>query len=173
MVLGARSPEFEALLQRRQRLGLDGFDELWGGDYHVAPAPHPWHGYLDDELAAALRPLASRAALIGTGPFNLGDAADYRVPDRGLHRVLPSSTFVATAPLVAEILSPDDETWQKLPFYAEHSVGELLIVDPAARTLSWLVLREGTYVEESWSDLLAVTAEVVARAIRWPADSSA
>ncbi len=80
---------------------------------------------------------------------------------------------MATAPLVAEILSPDDETWQKLPFYAAHSVGELLIVDPAAQTLTWLILREGTYMEDSWSDLLAVTAEVVARAISWPGDSSA
>jgi len=42
----------------------------------------------------------------------------------------------STAAAVVEILSPDDESWQKLPFYAEHHVDEVLFVDPAQRTIT-------------------------------------
>jgi Uma2 family endonuclease len=45
-----------------------------------------------------------------------------------------------TAALVVEIVSPEDETWQKLPYYAAHEVDELLILDPEKRTVDWLGL---------------------------------
>ncbi len=45
--------------------------------------------------------------------------------------------------MVVEIPSPGDETWHKLPFYAAHDVDEVLIVDPAEQTVTWLGLREG------------------------------
>lgn len=72
VLLGPMPAEMEALVERRRTLGLDGHDEVWEGEYHMAPAPHPWHGYLDDELAAVLRPSARAAGLVGTGPFNMG-----------------------------------------------------------------------------------------------------
>ena len=50
--------------------------------------------------------------------------------------------YLATAALVVEIVSPDDHTWEKLEFYAAHSVDELLIVDPAERRVHWLGLTE-------------------------------
>lgn len=52
---------------------------MWEGVYHAAPASHAWHGYLDNVLAELLGPYARRAGLVGTGPFNLGEADDYRV----------------------------------------------------------------------------------------------
>jgi len=33
--------------------------------------------------------------------------------------------MASTVALVVEIVSPGDESWQKLPFYAAHSAGEL------------------------------------------------
>jgi Uma2 family endonuclease len=50
-----------------------------------------------------------------------------------------------TAALVVEIVSPGDETWEKLPFYAAHHVDEVLIVDPQERSVSWLALERGKY----------------------------
>jgi Uma2 family endonuclease len=48
--------------------------------------------------------------------------------------------------LVVEIISPDDETYAKLPFYADHEVDEVLIVDPSAQGVEWLGLRpDGEY----------------------------
>ena len=51
--------------------------------------------------------------------FNLGESEhDFRVPDGGLHRPGGDEMWHPSAALVVEIVSPDDETWQKLPFYA-------------------------------------------------------
>lgn len=41
VVLGPRPQELVALIERRQALGLDTYDEVWEGTYHVAPAAHP------------------------------------------------------------------------------------------------------------------------------------
>jgi hypothetical protein len=133
VVLGPRPPELDAVLERRRALGLDVYDEVWEGVYHMAPAADSAHGLVDDEMAALLRRLARPAGLVGTGPFNLGAAEDYRVPDRGLHRKAPTGVWVPTAALVVEIVSPDDETYEKLPFYAAHGVEEILVAEPGRR----------------------------------------
>lgn len=170
VVLGARPPELEAIIERRRVSGGDLYDEVWEGEYHMAPAAHPFHGYLDDEVAALLRPLARRAGLVGTGPFNLGSPGDYRVPDRGLHRELPRRTWVTTAAVVVEILSPDDETWDKLPFYARHHVDEVLVVDLERRRLMWFLLSAGGYREAPTSALLGASAGDLAEQVNWPPD---
>src|SRR5262249_52947686 len=109
----------------------------------MGPAPHRSHGWLDDEIAVHLRPFARPLGLYGSGPFNRGTAEDFRVPDRGLLRDPPTSAWASTAALVVEIESAGDETWDKLGFYAEHDVDEVLIVSAEKRSVVWLVLREG------------------------------
>jgi Uma2 family endonuclease len=47
--------------------------------------------------------------------------------------------YLPPAALVLEIISPGDETWEKLDFYAAHGVEELLIVDPEEKVVSWMV----------------------------------
>jgi Uma2 family endonuclease len=169
VVLGARPAELDAVLQRRRALGQDRFDEVWDGVYHMAPAPDAAHGLVDDEIAALLRPLARRAGLVGTGPFNLGVAGDYRVPDRALHRAVPSGVWVPTAVLVVEIVSPDDETWEKFGFYAAHRVEEILVADPATRTVRcWRLDRAGGYDEVPASMLLAASCAELTDGISWP-----
>jgi hypothetical protein len=157
VVLGPRPPELEAVLERRRALGQDLYDEVWAGEYHMAPEPSHRHALLDDEVAAVLRPLARRAGLVGSGPFNLGRPGDYRVPDRGLHRGRSAEVWVPTAAMVVEILSPDDETFDKFAFYARHRVDEVLVVDPALQTVRCWRLSEESYVENEASGLLGVT----------------
>jgi Uma2 family endonuclease len=111
-------PEFQALLRLRRQRGQDLFDEMWGGVLHVNPAPSGRHGDLDSQLHVLLRPLAKAAALRMRGQFNLGQADDHRVPDAGLHHDTSDRVFYPTAALVIEIVSPGDESWDKLPFYA-------------------------------------------------------
>ena len=168
-MLEPKPAEFEALLERRRALGQDLYDEVWEGDYHMAPAPHSSHGYVGGQLAVLLHPLAQQAGLIDTDPFNLGSPDNYRVPDRGLLRAVPTTTYVPTAALVVEVVSPGDETWQKLGFYAAHSVDELLIADPAKRAVTWLVLHGGRYVEAEYSPLLRVDVAKLTEQINWPA----
>jgi hypothetical protein len=133
VVLGPRPAELKQLIERRQALGRDTFDEVWEGEYHIAAAVHFRHAYLDNAVAALLRPYAEAAGVIGSGPFNLGQEDDFRVPDRGLHREMVDAVYLDTAAMVVEIVSPDDETCEKFRFYADHAVEEDPVVEPEAR----------------------------------------
>jgi Uma2 family endonuclease len=159
---------FEALLEQRRRLGQDLFDEVWEGVLHVNPAPHSQHGRLEWQLAGILAPLADRAGLRALGQFNLGEERDYRVPDGALVRPGPDAAYLPTAALVLEIVSPGDETWEKLDFHAAHGVDELLIVDPQHKTVSWMGLEAGEYKHLKRSRRIELGANELAARIDWP-----
>ncbi len=161
--------EFEQLLKRRRRLGLDRRDEVWNGVLHMNPAPRGRHGDIMGQLAELLGPPARQAGLFPlVADFNLGDPDDYRVPDGGLHHERRDLTYYPSAAVAVEILSPDDETPEKIPFYAEHHVDELLIVDPAKRTVDWLALEHGEYRAVERSRLIDLRAAQLAKQIDWP-----
>ena len=173
VVLEPLPAEVTTLIERRKALGQDRLDEVWGGVYHMAPAPSKAHAYLDDELAAVLRLAARPRELVGSGPFNLGDPTDYRVPDRGLHRNRSAGVWEATAAMVVEIVSVGDETFEKFGFYAAHGVDEILVADPVLRTVR--LWRLGTtaaavpdYVQADASALLGVAVSELTSAIDWP-----
>jgi Uma2 family endonuclease len=161
-------PEFEALLERRRRWGADRHDEIWDGVYRMIPAPGEAHWLIDQQLAELLGPLARASGLICGPEFNLGDKNDFRVPDRGLHRPETTGDWRPTAALVVEILSPGDETPEKLPFYAAHDVDELLIVDPRGRSVNWFALEHGRYRPIERSRLIPLAPAELARQIDWP-----
>jgi len=107
------------------------------------------------------------------GEFNLGESErDFRVPDGGLHRTGGWGTWAPTAAIVIEILSPGDETWEKLPFYGAHQVDELLIVNPADRRVSWLALDRGEYRPVEHSNLIDLGPADLAERIDWPSIGS-
>ncbi len=169
VLLGEPPPEVGEWLERRAALGQDRFDEVWEGEYHMSPAPSGPHALLDDEMAVVLRPLAQRAGLVGSGIFNLGVIDDFRVPDRALHRTPPTGVWTPTAALVVEIVSPDDESWAKLGFYAAHDVDEVVLVDPVTRTVHWLAREDDAYQPTERSALLDVDVAEVTDQINWPA----
>jgi Uma2 family endonuclease len=169
LVLGTPPPELEALLERRRQAGADRFDEVWEGVYHMVPGPSFEHARLEAQLLAVLRAPAGAAGLIVTGQFNLGEGEDdFRVPDGGLHRPGAGGTWQPTAALVIEIVSPGDQSWQKLPFYAKHNVDEVLIVDPAERTVTWLALGEVEQRPVQRSGLIELGSTELAEQIDWP-----
>ncbi len=169
VVLGPRPPELEGLIQRRRELGIDTYDEVWEGSYHVAPAASAAHAYLDNTLAVLLHPYAKAAGLIGTGPFNLGRSEDYRVPDRGYHRTEPRGTWVPSAAMIVEIVSPDDEKFDKFSFYAAHGVEEILVADPRKCSLAlWRRTPEQRYERAAKSAVMDFTVEEVSAAVTWP-----
>jgi Uma2 family endonuclease len=161
-------PEFGVLLEERRRLGNDRFDEVWDGVLHVNPAPQLRHGALVMRLAVVLEPLARRAGLVLSDPFNLGTPADYRIPDAGLVRDGRNRLFIDTAALAVEVLSPNDETWAKLPFYAAHEVDEVLIVDPDTRAVHWLARAGDGYEPIERSGLIELGSAELAARIEWP-----
>ena len=168
VLLGPPSSEFARLLDLRKERGQDGFDEVWEGEYHVAPAAHSFHGIVADELRAALRSPAKTAGLRGSEPFNLGTSTDYRVPDGGFFRSVPNDVWVATAAIVIEVVSPDDQTFDKFDFYRNHSVEEIIVADPAARTVRFFSTTDGFTTEVARSTLLNVASAEIADAIDWP-----
>ncbi len=162
--------DFEQLLERRRRWGADTHDEVWKSVLHMAPAPRDAHANISQQLAELLGPPARTAGLVPTiAEFNLGIPDDYRVPDGGLHRTHAWGTYAPTAALIVEIVSPGDETWEKLPFYAEHRVDELLIVDPDERAIHWLALdAQGDYRPVDRSGLIDLSPGELAGQIDWP-----
>jgi len=170
VVLDPAPVEVQQLIKRRHQLGLDLFDEMWEGTYHMAPAPRFGHADLDQQLAVLLDPLATQAGLVTTGPFNLGQPDDFRVPDRGVHRGRPDpqAVYLDTAAAVIEIVSPDDETHDKLPFYPAHKVDEVWIVDPAARHVQILIRNSDHYQNANTSPLLGARTADLDTHIRWP-----
>ena len=170
VILDPPSAGLDELVQRRARSGLDRLDEIWEGELHMVPAPSHAHGDLESQLHALLRPLARQAGLTMTGQVNLGDSEhDFRVPDGALHRPGAGGTWHPTAALVIEIVSPGDESWEKLPFYAAHHVDEILIVDPHKQTVNWLALEHDQYQPIQHSRLIDLGPGELAERIDWPA----
>lgn len=167
VVLG-HEPVVEAWLEQRRALGQDGRDEVWEGVYHVAPHEHGRNGAVAMQLVLVLAGCARAAGLLPGGSFNLGEPGDFRVPDLGFHRGSPDALYFATAALLVEVLSPDDETFQKFDFYARHDVDELWVVDPLERTVRMWVLRDGAYEQVDASALLGLSCADVVDGVDWP-----
>ncbi len=159
----------QELLERRRRSGLDRLDEVWEGVLHMVPAPNHGHASIEAQLIMILGPAAKAAGLEAIGQSNLGEGEhDFRVPDGALHRPGAYGTWHSTAALVIEIVSPGDESWEILPFYAAHDVDEALIVDPATRSVDWLGLTDGEYQPIERSGLIDLSAGELAEQIDWP-----
>jgi hypothetical protein len=170
LVVGTPPPELAALLERRRVAGVDRLDEVWQGVHHLVPGPSFEHARIATELTLLLDPPSRDACLLlAMHEFNLGESEhDFRVPDGGLHRPGAAGVWLPRAAIVVEIISPGDDTWQKLPFYAARDVDEVLIVDPAARKVSWLGLHEGEYQPLARSGLIKLGPLEVAAHLDWP-----
>jgi Uma2 family endonuclease len=173
LVLDPPPPQLEELLDRRRRAGADRRDEVWGGVYHMVPGPSVGHALVAQQLAVGLDAPARACGLVVSAEFNLGEEDDFRVPDLGIHRGQPRGTWIPTAAIAVEIVSPEDETREKLPFYAAHQVDELLIVDPQAHSVQWLSLRAGAYRQADRSELIGLEGSEFAAQIEWPNPPSA
>jgi Uma2 family endonuclease len=168
LVLDPPPPQLQELLERRRRTGADRHDEVWEGVYHMIPSANIVHSLVAQQLAVLLDAPARANGLVVGLEFNLGTKNNYRVPDLGVHSEPQLGIRVPTAAIVVEILSPEDETWEKLPFYAEHRVDELLIVDPVSHSVAWFALRDGEYRPAERSEILGESASELAERIDWP-----
>lgn len=138
----------ESLLAERRRSGADRWDEMWEGVLHMPPQPSRWHQGFGASLLMTLGPIAKAAGLEAYYETALyRTEKDYRVPDLTFARPSPGAKRIESgAELVVEILSPDDESYEKLTFYADMSVHEVLVVDPETRAFELFTLRAKQYV---------------------------
>jgi Uma2 family endonuclease len=179
-------------LARRKQTGIDRWDEVWDGVWHMTPAPTLEHQRIVDEMIVFLKPhLKARGrGLLVAGINVLQDAEgwnSYRIPDltfvaAGREHILHEDGVRAAAPdAVIEIRSPGDDTYEKLPFYAALGTREVVIIDRDAKSLEIHRLAGRTFVTaetdaDGW--LLAETLSMRFRRINaqpprlWIADAN-
>jgi Uma2 family endonuclease len=126
-------------LARRRQTGIDRYDEVWEGVLHMAPAPAYEHQRIVSAMDRFLGPLCERTArgvlAPGINVFNEASASqDYRIPDltfvaAGRRDIIAVDGIRGAGPdAVIEIRSPEDETYDKLPFFARLGVREVVVV---------------------------------------------
>ena len=146
------------VIAKRHKLGLDLFDEVWDGEYHMVPTPTWDHQDMELRLAAAWLPLADAVGLKLVLEFNLiapnePGWRDFRVPDLVVFRadVAEQRGVIGAAELAVEIRSPGDESFEKLPFYERVGVAEVLIIDRDTKAIRHWV-HDGTVLVEHAPD---------------------
>ncbi len=167
VVLGDPPPAVASLIAERQRLGLDTHDEVWNGEYHMAPAPSFKHANVGSTLNRFLGIAADARGLLVSLEFNLGGPTNFRVPDLGVHRGDPEGVWLPTAAMVVEVRSPDDESLQKFDHYFDHRVEEVLIADITANRVQLYLRGETAFVAATVSDLLGFTTDEIEAALGW------
>ena len=145
---------FKALIQRRRKLGQDRKDEVWDGVYVILPDPTNEH----QELVGNLDSIARQVVVsVGTGRVfpgaNVSDRRrgwkkNFRVPDlvvvlSGGRAVDCGTHWMGGPDFLIEIQSPGDDTDEKIPFYGQLGVHELLIIHRDTRRLR-LYRHDGT-----------------------------
>ncbi len=141
------------LLAWRRRTGAAAFDEMWEGVLHMTPSPSRTHQSLVLEMAMWLNrywaePNDCRVyhqlnvAERGAWPDN------YRIPDLVLltpeRFAIDRDLYLDGGPdVVVEVRSPDDETYEKLAFYAQIGVREAWVVDRDTKRPEMYELRDG------------------------------
>jgi len=146
----------ETEVLERRRLGLDIRDEEWEGVYHVTAAPSTGHQQVLTGLIRFLGALLdSRGGGTVLPEINVfrekTPKRDFRIPDlvfvaAGREGIIADDGIRGGAPdAVFEILSPNDESYAKFAFYAAIGVGEVIVVEPRARTAEVWRLEGGRY----------------------------
>jgi Uma2 family endonuclease len=125
------------LLRFRERTGADRFDEMWDGVLHMTPSPsflHQWQASrILNFLVEVWGPRTGGGAVmqVNVSTTERWDR-DYRIPDVSVMRSdrLPRGEALFVQPnVVFEIRSPGDETYEKLPFYAEVGVDAVVVIE--------------------------------------------
>lgn len=153
-----------ALLRERRQTGADKADEMWDGVLHMVPPASALHQRVASQLHRVLAPLAQARGLVAfyeTGLFRSDD--DYRVPDQLYVRpeLVTRRGVEGPADLVVELRSPNDETDDKIDWYAARGARELLVIKPAERRVELLGHVEGRLVPVPPDEDGSVQSEVL------------
>ncbi len=148
----------ERLKAEREESGSDRFDEVWDGVYVVSPNPNNEHQSLATDLATIFVTIIGWSGMgrvqniPNVSDREAGWVHNYRSPDvavflkRGLARNL-GTHWVGGPDFAVEIISSDDRSREKLPFYAQIGVRELLIIDRDPWALELYRLQDDQLVE--------------------------
>jgi Uma2 family endonuclease len=153
MLVAERELEEQLKAQRRET-GADRFDEVWEGVYSMSPIPNIEHQMIVGRLCAIFQVLLDAGGLGTAFPgVNVSDRVEgwtenYRGPDVAVvlkeNPAKNCGTHWCGGPdLLVEIVSPDDRSREKLAFYSQIGVRELLLVDRDPWALEFYRLEAG------------------------------
>ncbi|MBI2899796.1 MAG: Uma2 family endonuclease [Planctomycetes bacterium] len=158
-------------LDRRRKLGLDHWDEMWEGVLHMSPAPSFEHQRIQKEILVFLDALVKRkkrgTIAVAVNVFGKGASQEnYRVPDlvfvaAGRESVIAEDGIRGGPDAVIEIRSPDDETYEKLPFFAVLGVREVIVVGRDSKKPEVFRLAGSQYVAVAADRDGMITSEVL------------
>ena len=149
-----RSPVPEHILRWRKRTGADRHDEMWEGVLHMGVMPTKGHENFRFDLQTCLRRHWAKRCKGQVCSMNLcgpgGWPGNYRIPDLNLwtpdrDRMDKETHFEGPPLVVVEIRSPEDESYEKLPFYARLGVPEVWIIDRDSKAIDLYLLRDNGY----------------------------
>ncbi len=143
----------ERLRAERAESGADRYDEVWEGTHMMAPMPNDEHQQIVMRLASICQEMIDWPGRGDVRPgVNVSDQQDdwtknYRVPDVAVFlkegRAKNFGEYWYGGPdFVVEVVSTDDRTRDKLPFYAGVGVRELLLIDRRPWKLELYHLRD-------------------------------
>jgi Uma2 family endonuclease len=147
----------EQLRAERAANGSDRWDEVWDGVYVMPPLPNDEHQEIVTALAAILQFTVGWTGLgrVFAG-INVSDRVEnwkenYRCPDVAVFlkesRAVSHGMFWLGGPdFAVELISPGDQSREKIPFYESVGVRELLVIDRDPWKLELHSLRDGRLV---------------------------
>ncbi len=129
----------EELREDRAAAGSDRWDEVWEGTYMMTPLPNIEHQHIVGQLASLILQVAGPGQAIVLPGTNVSDRErgweyNYRCPDVAVYLLGNAAKNCSThwcggPDFAIEIVSEDDRSREKIPFYAKVATLELLIVD--------------------------------------------
>ncbi len=145
-------------LEERKNSDAAQWDEMWNGVLHMPPMPNRMHQNIALDLAIYLKkrwakPAGGRVNLevnLTTPEDETHWTFNYRIPDMVLldppRFGIDKNEYMVGAPLVVvEIRSRNDETYEKLPFYAALGVPEVWVIDRDTKAVEVHRLSGGAY----------------------------
>jgi len=170
----------EQLIEERKARGIDQRDEVWEGMYVMTLASNDEHQDLVGGLTHVPRETVDRCQIGKSRPgVNLSDRVvdwtqNFRCPDVVVFlnetKAEFHNTFWLGGPdLAIEVVSPDDQSREKLSFYGQIGTRELLIVDRDPWQLELHRLVDGKLVLIGTSNLAEpnwITSETVPLKLR-------
>ena len=146
------------LIAQRRAWGADHHDEVWEGVYMMSPLAGNEHQRIVAELTAILVEVIGRPGFGNVfAGANVSDRAEgweqnFRCPDVAVFlndgAAEDRGAFWYGGPdFLVEVVSPDDQTYEKLSFYETVGAREVLVIDRKPWALVLYRLAEGNLIE--------------------------
>lgn len=130
----------EQMIAQRRARGADHHDEVWEGVYMMSPLADDEHQDIVGQLTALLVEVVQRPKLGKVRPgVNVSDRQrgwekNYRCPDvavrlEGGQAEIRGAYWLGGPDFLVEVVCPDDQTYEKLPFYETIGTREVLVID--------------------------------------------